>query len=265
MLWILYVGQHVLYSGIISRLNYHHGCVLYTSMSLVMIFQINSIVPWPILFQTLCHIKGLLTIYSDSSWSIWLNVRHIEASAIWWLTTLIVIHPHSTYLCRVMHLFYRHGTWLSIALDRLNETNIKIILDVITGNRVSCRAHTLDVLLGLAAYWICSLSVNSLNLFNFLRWLRGTEFYLSSISGFRGSLRTDSIEKSTTNHGCLVHNEFWLLITRSNPIQAITLLWWSEIYTRLMTWILQKALLFFIMGMLKNKVTSCLSLKLLKN
>jgi hypothetical protein len=209
---LVYIWKHLFYPWVICWLNDHHCTVFNTSMSLMMILQIYSIVTvlWPILFQTLSHVEGLLTIDSYSCRCIRLDVCHIEPSTIWWLAALI-INSYSTDLCWVVHLLYRHCTGFSIAFVRFNKADSEIILDVITWDWVCCRPNSLSILLQLlrlSSNRICSFSINPFDLFNLLRLLWCTEFYFP-VSRFRRSLRSRSVEEPTSNHCSLVHYQLW--------------------------------------------------------
>lgn len=202
------IWKHLFYSRVICWLNDHHCSVFNTSMSLMMILQIYSImtVLWPILFQTLSHIEGLLSIDSYSCWCIRLYVCHIKSSTIWWLAALI-IHSHSADLCWVMQLLDWHCTGFSITFVGFYKADVEIILDIITWYRVCCWSYPLNVLLQLLCLpsnRIRSFSIYPFDLFDLLRLLWCTEFYFP-VSWLWRSLRPCSVEESTSNHCRLVH------------------------------------------------------------
>ena len=207
-LLVVNVWEHLFNSRVVRWLNYHHWGVFNTSMPLVMIFQKDSImtVLRAILFQTLSHIEGLLSINGDSCWCIRLDICHIKPSTIGWLTALI-IHSNSTNLCWVVHLVNGHCNWLSIAFIGFYKADVEIILNVITWDWVCCwpnSLHWLLQLLSLSSYRIRSFSINSFDLFNLLRLLWSTEIYFT-ISRLWRSLWSCPVEKPTSYHSCLVH------------------------------------------------------------
>lgn len=169
-----------------------------------------------ILFQTLCHIKCLLAINRYSCRSIWLNVGN-KPSAVRRLTALVV-HPNSTYLGWVMQLIYWDSSRFSVIFIGFYETNIEIILDVITRDRVSRGSDSLNILLKLlclSSNRISPFSVYSLYLLYLFWRLWSTEVNFS-ISWLRRPLWTSSVEKATTNHGSLIHNQLWRKISNNS-------------------------------------------------
>lgn len=268
LLWILLVDywQHLFDPRVVRWLDNHHSALFDTSVSLVMIFQENSVVSvWrAILLQALSHIESLLAV-CDASWSIRLNIRHIESSTIGWLAALI-IHSHTTYLSWVMHLVNWHSPRFSIARSiRFNEAHIEIVLDIVTRNGVRCGSRTIYILLqllGLTSNWINSLCVYSLNLIYFLGLLWCTKVNLA-ISWLWWPLWPSSIEKATANHCSLVHHQL-LGMTPHDPIQAVALLWGTEINCRQVSCTLC-ILSLLVLCLLEYIVASSFTLELFEN
>ena len=264
--WSSHIRQYFLNPWIISRLNHHahiHGCIIFinTPMSDVIwntIFNKRPLIPS--FLHPLGHIERLTpSIYSGPSRRIALNICDIQYAAVWRLT---IVHSDTTDLSWKMSLMGITYYWAGCWWTRLDHAHVDKLDIVIASDTVCGRATICGYFFLVFPIIIIIMNGGTSIYYLYFRCLSSDSRCLSL------AICYNSVKEPSPNHCSLVHHSFlsiWISINSSvKTLRRGTSSRWAKVHRREIAYTASITLAFFSLYLLKNIVSTSISLHFLE-